>query len=127
MLDGTSGPGGELHGSSDVAGGELAGTSDSSDEPDGTGGRLKGISLAHTAGRALEGTSGPGGELHGSSEIAGGEMEGTIDPGDEPEGTGTNPAKMAVSLSRPLAAAPLCEAEELKMRARLRLWHLSGE
>ena len=58
--------GGELHGSSDVAGGELAGTSDSSDEPDGTGGRLKGISRAHTAGRALEGTNGPGGELHGA-------------------------------------------------------------
>ena len=29
-------------------------------------------------------------------------MEGTIDPGDEPEGTGTNPAEMAVSLRRPL-------------------------
>ena len=66
----------------------MEGTSDSSDEPDGTGGRLNGISRAHTAGRALGGTSGPGGELHGSSEIAGREMEGTIDLGDEPDGTG---------------------------------------
>ena len=32
-------------------------------------------------------------------------MEGTIDPGDEPEGTGTNPAKMAVSLRRPLCGS----------------------
>ena len=39
----------------EVAGGELEGTSDSSDEPDGTGGRLNGISRAHTTGRALEG------------------------------------------------------------------------
>ena len=62
-------------------------------------GACLGLSLiGHLAGRALEGTSGLGGELHGSSEIAGGEMEGTIGPGDEPEGTGTNPAKMAVSL-----------------------------
>jgi len=66
---------------------ELDGTSDSSDEPDGTGGRLNGISRAHTAGRALGGTSGPGGELHGSSEVAGGELAGTSDSSDELEGT----------------------------------------
>ena len=53
----------------------------------------------------LEETNGPGGELHGSSDVAGGEMEGTIDPGDEPEGTGTNPAKMAVSLRMPLCGS----------------------
>ena len=88
-----------------LCGRRYAGARRPSDEPDGTGGRLKGISRAHTAGRALEGISSPGGELHGSSEIAGGEMEGTIDPGDELEGTGTNPAKMAVSLSRPLCGS----------------------
>ena len=54
----------------------------------GTGGRLNGISRAHTAGRVLEGTSGPGGELHGSSEVAGGELAGTSDSSDEPDGTG---------------------------------------
>ena len=42
-----------------------AGARRPSDGPDGTGGRLNGISRAHTAGMALDGTSGPGGELHG--------------------------------------------------------------
>ena len=46
------------------------------------------ISRAHTAGRALDGTSGPGGELHGSSDVAGGELVGTSDSSDEPDGNG---------------------------------------
>ena len=62
-----------------------AGARRPSDEPDGTGGRLNGISRAHTAGRVLDGTSGPGGELHGSSDVAGGELAGTSDSSDEPE------------------------------------------
>ena len=42
-----------------LCGRRYAGARRPSDEPDGTGGRLKGISRAHTAGRALDGTSGP--------------------------------------------------------------------
>ena len=68
-----------------LCGRRYAGARRPSDEPDGTGGRLNGISRAHTAGRALDGTSGPGGELHGSSDVAGGELARTSDSSDEPE------------------------------------------
>ena len=72
----------------------------------GTGGRLNGISRAHTAGRVLEGTSGPGGELHGSSEVAGGELAGTSDSSDEPDGTGGAAAERNTRLSQVLLPAP---------------------
>ena len=70
-----------------LCGRRYAGAKRLSDEPNGTRGRLNGISRAHTAGRALDGTSGQGGELHGSSEVAGGELDETNDSGDELEGT----------------------------------------